>query len=110
LLVFVLIVIVVVRAVRRSSGSSTKQPSTVYLVEDHTDQTRTTYTAYWAHVYLSRERAKADVDEFAARGGHGSVHWEDRSTVLYALPDTDRTNELYRVVPLSVWPDNKVLP
>ncbi|WP_168587667.1 hypothetical protein [Saccharopolyspora sp. ASAGF58] len=48
----------------------------VYLVEDHTDPEPTTHTRYWAHVHLSADKAKADVEEFAARGGHGSVCWD----------------------------------
>lgn len=56
-------------------------------------------------------KAKADVEDFAGRGGHGPVRWTDRRPVLYAYPDTNaRVNELYRVVPLPVWPDDKVLP
>ncbi|MGI8313375.1 hypothetical protein [Saccharopolyspora hattusasensis] len=45
----------------------------VYLVEEHMDPKPTTHNRYWAHVYLSPDKAKADVEELAARGGHGPV-------------------------------------
>lgn len=57
-------------------GLFSKEPTVVYLVEDHTDPEPTTHTRYWAHVHLSADKAKADVEEFAARGGHGSVCWD----------------------------------
>lgn len=88
-----------------------KQPKTVYLVEDHTDPEPKNHTRYWAHVYLSLDKAKAEVERFAERGGHGAVRWGPPGPALYAFPDTDeRAQELYRVVPLPVWPDDKVLP
>ncbi|MGH3469298.1 MAG: hypothetical protein ACRDQF_16370 [Thermocrispum sp.] len=52
------------------------EPTVVYLVEDHTDPEPTTYTRYFAHVYLSRDKAKAGVEHWAQRGGHGAVRWE----------------------------------
>ncbi|MFC7344538.1 hypothetical protein [Saccharopolyspora griseoalba] len=89
-------------------GLLSKPPATVYLVEDHTEPGQN--LRYWAHVYLSLERAKADVETYAQRGGHGPVRWSDRLPA-YAFPDTDkRAAELYRVIPLPVWTDDKVLP
>ncbi|QUH05385.1 hypothetical protein HUO13_35520 [Saccharopolyspora erythraea] len=108
LLVLALVMLAVARFLRPSGRSAAARPSVVYLVEDHTDQART--TKYWAHVYLSRGKAKAEVEESAARSGHEAVRWDDRSTVLCAFADGSHgTDELYRVVPLEVRPDDEVL-
>jgi hypothetical protein len=65
-------------------GLLTNKPTVVYLVEDHTDQEPKSHTAYWAHVYLSLDKAKAGVEDFSDRGGHGAVRWEKHSPVSYA--------------------------
>lgn len=93
---------------RRSMGLSNKA-TVVYLVEDHTDPEPRSYTSYWAHVYLSRERARAGVELFAERGGHGAVRWKEHSPVSYAYSATDN-RQLYRVVPLTVRQDNDPEP
>ncbi|CAM06236.1 hypothetical protein A8924_0055 [Saccharopolyspora erythraea NRRL 2338] len=107
LLVLALIMLAVARLLR-PTGRPAARPKLVYLIEDHTDQART--TRYWAHVHLSREKAKAEVEESAARSGHEAVRWEDRSAVLHAFADgSDGTDELYRVVSLEVRPEDEVL-
>ena len=83
----------------------------VYLVEDHTDPDPATHTKYFAHVYLSREKAKAGVQHWALRGGHGAVHWQEHAEVSYAYPaGGTRQRELYKVIPLRVHPDNQPEP
>lgn len=84
------------------------EPTVVYLVEDHTDLEPVPYTKYFAHVYLSRDKATAGVEHWAERGGHGAVRWVDRGGVHYAYPAAgSRTKELYKVVPLRVHPDRQ---
>ncbi|RBM18124.1 hypothetical protein DI005_20235 [Prauserella sp. PE36] len=79
--------------------------STVYLVEDHTDDEPAPYTRYWLHVYTSRDKAKAGVEHYAQRGGHGPVRWQEHSPSSYAYrADGARDRELYRIVPLNVQP------
>jgi hypothetical protein len=54
---------------------------------------------YWAHVYLSRDRAKAGVKLYAQRGGHGTVRWQEHGPVSYAYAAGGTgERELYRVV------------
>jgi hypothetical protein len=87
------------------------QPSTVHLVEIHTDPEPAPHTRYFAHVYLSPAKAKAGVEHWARRGGHGELRWEDRGGLLYAFPAAgDDTRELYRVVPLRVHGDDQPEP
>lgn len=83
-------------------------PNVVYLVEIDTDDEPATHTKYFAHVYLSPEKAKAGVEHWAERGGHGAVRWEEHSPSWYAFAaDGSRPHrELYRVVPLRVHGDN----
>lgn len=82
------------------------EPSLVYLVEDHTDPEMAPCTKYFAHVYLSCDKAKAGVEQWAKRGGHGSVRWQEHTPVSYANPHGGaEQRELYRVVPLRVHPD-----
>lgn len=79
---------------------------TVYLVEDHVNQdAEQLEMRYWAHVYSSRDKAIEGVEYYAELGGHGQVTWIDRGPVDYGY-DADG-EELYRVVPLSVWPDDR---
>lgn len=87
------------------------EPTVVYLVEDHTDPEPTTYTKYFAHVYRSRDKAKAGVEHWSERGGHGSVRWEEHAPVSHAYPaDGTRQSELYKVVPLRVHPNDQPEP
>jgi len=83
-------------------------PDIVYLAEDHTDLEPANHTRYFAKVYLSRGKARAGVEHWARRGGHGEVRWEDHAPASYAYAaDGSRSGELYRVVALSVHPDNQ---
>lgn len=83
----------------------------VYLVEDHTDPEPKSHTVYFAHVYLSRDKAKAGVEHWAQRGGHGAVRWKEHSPVSYAYSaNGTRTTELYRIVPLRVHRDDQPEP
>lgn len=87
------------------------EPAVVYLVEDHTDPEPTTHTKYWAHVYLSHDKAKAGVEVYAERGGHGALRWEEHSPASYAYPANGaRTRQLYRIVPLRVHRDDQPEP
>ncbi|HSV65478.1 MAG TPA: hypothetical protein VLJ59_06155 [Mycobacteriales bacterium] len=62
-------------------------------------------------MYLSLDKAKAEVEDFAERGGHGGTRWEEHSPVSYAYPAAGmRAKELYRVVPLQVRPDDQPEP
>jgi hypothetical protein len=47
------------------------QLTIVYLVEDHTDDNPKPHTVYFAHVYVSRSKAKVGVGHWVERGGHG---------------------------------------
>ncbi|MFI6816011.1 hypothetical protein ACIBG7_26645 [Nonomuraea sp. NPDC050328] len=73
----------------------------VYLVEDQTAAEPKAHIHYWAHVYVSVQRARAGVEHFAERGGHGPLRWKCHSSVSYAYSVADG-RELYRVVPLHV--------
>jgi len=69
------------------------------------------HTKYFAHVYLSREKAKAGVEHWAECGGHGAVRWQEHGPVSYAYPAVGpRTKELYKVVPLRVHADHQPEP
>lgn len=46
-------------------GAPMSEPTVVYLVEDHTDPEPKSYTVYFAHVYLSRDKAKAGVEHWS---------------------------------------------
>ncbi|MGH3692417.1 MAG: hypothetical protein ACRDRX_00150 [Pseudonocardiaceae bacterium] len=87
------------------------EPTVVYLVENHTDPEPATHTKYWAHVYLSRDKAEAGVKHWAERGGHGAVRWEEHSSVFCAYAaGSAQQRELYRVVPLRVHRDDQSEP
>jgi hypothetical protein len=78
---------------------------TVYLVEDHT---RGSNRAYWAHVYLSTQKAKAGVKHWARRGGVSRLRWEEGSfDVLIAYSEANDTDCVYTVVPLRVHQDHQ---
>jgi hypothetical protein len=84
------------------------EPTEVYLIEDNTDPEPDPNVRYFAHVYLSRDKAKAGVEYWANRGGHGLVRWQEHAPVSYAFPsEGPRQSELYRVVPLRVHPDDQ---
>lgn len=86
-------------------------PSTVYLVEDHTAADGR--LRYWAHVYLSVDRAKRGVGDYAQRNGYAGVRWVEHAPVWDALPpgEADETaRELYSVVPLTVRGDDEPDP
>lgn len=92
-------------------GLFSRTPTRVYLVEDDSDRDNAPYTRYWAHVYLSLDKAKAGVETYAERGGHGPVRWVDRGGVHYAYPaGDDAAAELYKVVPLGVRTDDQPEP
>lgn len=84
-------------------------PSDVYLVEIHTDDEPATHTKYYAHVYVSPDKAKAGVEHWARLGGHGPLRWQERSSCWYAYAaDGSRPDrELYKVVPLRVQYDDE---
>lgn len=80
-------------------------------VEDNTDENPKSYTRYFAHVYLSRAKARAGVEHWAERGGHGTVRWEEHEPASYAYAaGGQRTTELYRIVPLRVHLDDEPEP
>lgn len=62
----------------------------------------------WAHVYLSMEKAKADVAYWATKDGHTTLDWKDET---YCQTASSETGELlYTIVHTAVRHDNDPVP
>jgi hypothetical protein len=62
----------------------------------------------WAHVYLSMEKAKADVAYWAAKDGHTTLHWKDETYCQTASSDSGEL--LYTIIHTAVRHDNDPVP
>jgi hypothetical protein len=62
----------------------------------------------WAHVYLSMEKAKADVAYWAAKAGHTTLRWEDETYCQIARSEGGEL--LYTVVHTAVRHDHEPPP
>ncbi len=62
----------------------------------------------WAHVYLSMAKAKAGVAHWAAKAGHGRLHWQDNTYTQTATNDSGEL--LYTIVHTEVRQDSDPEP
>lgn len=77
----------------------------VFIVEPASEDGR---ARRWAHVYLSMEKAKADVAYWAAKDGYTTLRWEDET---YCQTASSEGGELlYTIVHTAVRHDDDPVP
>jgi hypothetical protein len=81
---------------------------TVYPVDNHTEDPDR--RSYWTHVYLSAERAMAGCRHWCAkRNEPHPLRFRNPNTgvIIATAGEGDEEREIYTVVPLQVYPDDK---
>lgn len=80
-------------------------PDVVFIVEPATEDGS---DKRWAHVYLSMQKAKADVEYWATRAGHSTLQWEDETYCQIARSQSGEL--LYTIVHTAVRHENDPFP